>query len=78
MIKQIIPADGWYAKFRHGDPGEGFYTVKLACWALWENDDGDTKVHGMIDDDGIVIIDNEDDFFDYVFLTPREEDRRKD
>ena len=39
-IIQIMPADGWYARYKARTPLEPKILTKLACWALIEEDDG--------------------------------------
>jgi len=73
MIKQIIPADGWYARFKTATKDFNS-TAKLVCWALFEDEDGRTKIFGMIDDEGIQNAAADDDFVGYAHLTPREEE----
>ena len=44
-VIQILPADGWYAKFKDSD---GEFIQALACWALIEKKDGDREVVGLM------------------------------
>lgn len=48
-ILQIIPAKGWYAIHNENVEGQPMREVRirLACWALVEDDDGHREVVGM-------------------------------
>lgn len=43
-ILQIIPANGWSAKYTQED---GDFTSPLVCWALVEDEDGTRRVVGL-------------------------------
>lgn len=46
-ILQIIPAPGWYAKYREEDGSETISAMPLVCWALCEDEaHGGTFVEG--------------------------------
>jgi hypothetical protein len=47
-IRQIIPADGWYAAIAccHPDEEAHYYLERLAAWALIEHD-GERRLTGM-------------------------------
>ena len=44
-IIQIIPADGWFAVFQMDDEAE--LTLPLNCWALFQDEDGASRVEGL-------------------------------
>ena len=51
-IKQIIPADGWQAVYKNDDGSE--YKSQMNCWALIEDERGETRIEGMdVDSDGV-------------------------
>ena len=64
-ILQIIPASGWYAKFGDGDNA----VFPLACWALCQNEDGETYVAGIdATPDGTTnFVEDADNFEGYIF-----------
>src|SRR5215470_11913977 len=52
-ILQIIPATDWYAIF---DNAGMELSNPLVCWALVQEEDGDTAIRGMVaDSDGAII-----------------------
>ena len=66
-IRQIIPADNWFARFRsNGSAGE--HISPLSCWALVENTDGTTQVVGMDVRDNLRVDfpDEKEEFAGYV------------
>jgi hypothetical protein len=50
-IIQIIPADDWFAVFKMDDGeelGDGAeLSMPLNCWALFQSDDGSSRVEGI-------------------------------
>ena len=44
-ILQIIPADGWYARFDFEDGSSD--KAPLACWTLYRDEDGVTAIGGV-------------------------------
>lgn len=40
-ILQLMPAEGWYARYKDSDEGFGF--LRLICWALVENPEEDPQ-----------------------------------
>lgn len=64
--RQIVPADGWFAKFK--DPKRQF--LPLACWPLvTSEDDEDGIVMGMIADECLHMVEDEDDFEAYYHVS---------
>jgi hypothetical protein len=67
-ILQIIPASGWYAKFSNSNDGEdGLFP--LACWALCQNEDGETYVAGIdaTPDGTTTFVEDAENFEGYIF-----------
>ena len=64
-ILQIIPASGWYAKFHDKED----LLVPLACWALCQNEVGETYVAGIdATSDGVTnFVEDADNFEGYIF-----------
>ncbi len=76
-ILQIMPADGWSARFRVEEPGMDVedYFDDLTCWALIEAD-GQTCVEGMVAQGGIV--DFCEDVVNFVdYWSPAEKEIRR-
>jgi len=74
-IRQIVPADGWWIGYNGTTPtstGEGSTGfMRMACWALVENEDGETEVIGMDGDiDTHVTFADEDHAFDQYLYAP--------
>lgn len=69
-IIQIIPAEGWFAKYRNDD-GSVFYSP-LVCFALVEEKNGHTFVRGM-DADSSGIIDFADEPQNFLGFFKRDE-----
>lgn len=44
-IVQIIPADEWVAVFKMDDEAE--LSMPLNCWALFQGDDGSSRIEGI-------------------------------
>ncbi len=44
-IIQIIPADDWFAVFKMDDEAE--LSLPLNCWALFELEDGSSRIEGI-------------------------------
>lgn len=61
-IKQIIPADGWVAKFKQKDGSVD--ECPLTCFALIDND-GDTAVEGLYGSDCIFFCEDMNNFIEY-------------
>ena len=65
-ILQIIPADGWYSKYK---VKEGTMTVPLACWTLFRDADGETFIGGVTAadiEDGDWTAENTSNFIGYT------------
>lgn len=61
-ILQISPADGWYAVYRND--GESDIWAPLACWGLYEDEEG-TAVDGMDGNDSVEFSDHNSNFHEY-------------
>jgi len=64
-IIQIIPAnENWYAGYRDADNKVTSF-AQVVCWALVEDDDGDTGIVGMVNSGGRFrnVEDEDADFF---------------
>lgn len=46
LIRQIIPAEGWYACYREEDDTLGYQP--LICWALFDDEHGRSRVAGLV------------------------------
>lgn len=60
-IIQIIPAGGWYGRFRTAD--NELFDAPLICWALVEFSDGTREVRGFEGADNYASDVNEDSGF---------------
>ena len=65
VIKQIIPAVGWSAIYRDGDPKAPLICVPLICWALTVDDDGEDAVVGMDGPDYALFCEENANFIEY-------------
>lgn len=62
-ILQIIPAAGWFAVYKN--EGEPETLSPLACWALVEDEEGNTNVQGMDADDYVDFVEDIGNFSKY-------------
>lgn len=46
-IKQILPAEGWYALYEQGDGA--YHRCLLSCWALVQRKDPSGSVRDMVE-----------------------------
>ncbi len=69
-ILQIIPADRWFLKYLNEllQPPDG--VVPLICWALIEDENGNTWVEGMeCGPNGVTLAEDNEDFAGYIHVS---------
>jgi len=66
-VIQIIPADGWFARYTDASQDSPDNVYPLACWALVESETGERWVEGMDSaSDGIALAPDTTNFIEYV------------
>jgi hypothetical protein len=75
-IRQVLPADGWFAAYRDADAPGGIAFWRVACWALVEEDDDGQMWQRMVGltvgASGWMSDDDARDFLSYVDAVARE------
>lgn len=77
-ILQIMPAEGWFARYIDAagasdhDPDN---LVPLTCWALVEDENGSRRVEGMDSaSDGVALVEDTTNFSEYVHASEIDEE----
>jgi hypothetical protein len=64
-IIQLIPAEGWLAVY-HDEKTDKFFTLRIAAWALVEDEDGYRYVTGLNASDTVETVDEDGNFLRYI------------
>lgn len=64
QVRQIIPANGWQAIYEQEDGG--LYAAPLCCWAVVEDEDGDSFVVGMDADSAVGACEEVSNFVGFI------------